>query len=1003
MTTYSIISLIAVVAYIPLLTLVLRRRPWQRIYKLLTFYLITATIWSLTSFFLHSSFFVESKTLLVKFVFVSMMWMATHYYYFVRNFGYKPGNFGVIWGYGFVFLFIALAALDYMPKHVFFTPGKPIIIDYGPYIWLLAFPILSLAGMLLVSLLKKQHISTNPLELNLIRYLLLSLIILIAFSSTNLLPLSRGYPIVHFGNLINAVILTYATLRYELVSLKFVAQRSLAYGAVAGLVAVLYFLIHYLLHSVFRLELNFTMLIVAIVITVLLIGSFWYGMVHAINQLVDRLFYGKRLDYRKAAINISRQAASILDLAGLGKEITQLVNQALGARAVYLFIKKANGEDFILSHAFPETALTTKIILKSDSPILTWLRQQGKYLTLEELDILPEFGSLWEKERKAIDAAQIELFFPLITRNEVAGILALTKPRTGISYDVEDINLLQLIVAQIAVLIHNAQLYTEARRMGEELNLINKLTQIITSSPDIGRVYKKFTQELRKVMDADWASVVLLEGDKLRFFALSSIACHLWKQGDVIKAEGTATAYVVKTKRALAEDDLLQKHLFWTGKVHLNYGIKSIVYVPLLSKGEGIGALIIGSQRPQAYGVREVGLLEQLAGQLATAIENFCLYQQLQRQAITDELTGLFNRRYFENRLTEEIVRYSRYGKPFSVLFLDMDNFKNYNDGYGHRAGDSLLREISQIIKKVVRKIDLCFRYGGDEFAIISPETTAEEAYEVAERVRTKIASEMEIKKIVLTVSLGVACFPADGATGEGILRAADTALFYAKQSGNQTCIFSKIVTIPSELVPALAGKSREILEIIQALVTAVDAKDHYTYSHSQAVTNYAVALGRAAALPPDRVAILNIAALLHDVGKIGIPDELLNKEDKITNEEWETLRSHSSVGVDIISQVSSLAPCIPIILHHHERYNAKGYPERIGGETIPIEARILAVADAFAAIISQRPYRPALSYKEAIEELKRGSGTQFDPKLVELFIPIALSLTPEEVRAKKP
>lgn len=235
--------------------------------------------------------------------------------------------------------------------------------------------------------------------------------------------------------------------------------------------------------------------------------------------------------------------------------------------------------------------------------------------------------------------------------------------------------------------------------------------------------------------------------------------------------------------------------------------------------------------------------------------------------------------------------------------------------------------------------------------------------------------------------------------TVDEIVRAADAALYHAKQGGgNQTILFSEIISSPVKNAIARVSDERTALSTVHALVAAVDAKDHYTSHHSQLAATYATVLAKATSLSLDRIATLRTASLLHDVGKIGIPDELLNKTGKLTADEWETLQSHSRLGVSIISHVPSLAPCLPIILHHHEHYNGMGYPKQLKGETTSIEARILAIADAFAAMTTARPYRPALSYKEAIAELRRGAGAQFDPELVELFIPIALSSASEEV-----
>ena len=254
------------------------------------------------------------------------------------------------------------------------------------------------------------------------------------------------------------------------------------------------------------------------------------------------------------------------------------------------------------------------------------------------------------------------------------------------------------------------------------------------------------------------------------------------------------------------------------------------------------------------------------------------LYAQVEQRSRIDELTGLFNRRHFEERLKEEIGRHSRYGNVFSLLLLDLDNFKTYNDIYGHPAGDILLNQIGKIIKGSVRSADQAFRYGGDEFAVILPEAAMDDAYVVAERVRVQIAKEMEEKESAVTCSIGVAVYPADGMISGELVTVADTALYYAKRTGgNRVYLSSRILSEPVDDGGTYARHNG--LSAVYALVSTVEAKDPYTYGHSRKVNTYAVALAEAIRLPPEEVSRISTAALLHDIGKIGVPDKVLNKK----------------------------------------------------------------------------------------------------------------------------
>jgi diguanylate cyclase (GGDEF)-like protein/putative nucleotidyltransferase with HDIG domain len=421
------------------------------------------------------------------------------------------------------------------------------------------------------------------------------------------------------------------------------------------------------------------------------------------------------------------------------------------------------------------------------------------------------------------------------------------------------------------------------------------------------------------------------------------------------------------------------------------------VYLPLIVKDKSIGSLIIGGHHPDAFNPKQIRLLEQVALQIATPIVNSQLYSQAEQRSRIDELTGLFNRRHFEERLKEEIGRHSRYGDVFSIFLLDLDNFKTYNDVYGHPSGDTLLNHMGKIVKTSVRNADQAFRYGGDEFVVILPHTAVDEARVVAERVRDRIAGEMEKREIAVTCSIGLASYPSDGVMAGELVTVADTALYFAKRTGgNRVYLSSKILSEPLDDAGTYARRNG--LSAIYALVSTVEAKDPYTYGHSRKVNTYAVALAEAIGLSPEEVSRVSTAALLHDIGKIGVPDKVLNKKGKLNADDWESIKSHPRLGATIVGNVPNLAPCVSTILHHHERWDGTGYPEGLKGEQISVEARILAIADAFEAMSAARPYRPALCSDKVLKELRGGAGSQFDPELVEVFIGIVEAGLPDKV-----
>ncbi len=462
--------------------------------------------------------------------------------------------------------------------------------------------------------------------------------------------------------------------------------------------------------------------------------------------------------------------------------------------------------------------------------------------------------------------------------------------------------------------------------------------------------------------------------DKLRFSADSPIVVSLAKEGKPINLEQMAS--IPQLKR-----------LWTTEKAELAASGLGLLY-PIKSQGKLISILGLGKKHSGTpYNPEDIELVTSMASQASIVIENAQLYTEATIRANTDGLTGLYNHRHFHERLEQEIARGSRFGTIFSLIMLDIDLFKTYNDNYGHQAGDKILQKIADRIKASIRNLDMAFRYGGEEFTIILPETRIDDAYNAAERIRKTIETRMSSKAMPLTVSLGIAGWRADGVTKEEVIACADAALYQAKQTGrNRTCLPTDMVKPGVPLASAHSDTERDAMSIIYALATTVDAKDHYTYGHSKKVSEYAVATAETFGLPKDKIATIRAAALLHDIGKTGVPDSILNKHGPLTELEWEPVKEHPQLGVEILRHIIDLINCLPAILHHHEHYNGTGYPFGLQGNDIPLEARLLAIADAYDAMTSLRPYRKRLSSQEALAELQRCAGTQFDPELVNIF-----------------
>lgn len=351
--------------------------------------------------------------------------------------------------------------------------------------------------------------------------------------------------------------------------------------------------------------------------------------------------------------------------------------------------------------------------------------------------------------------------------------------------------------------------------------------------------------------------------------------------------------------------------------------------------------------------------------------------RRLSEVAITDPLTGLRNHRAFQEDLEVSLHRAKRLRVPVSLVILDYDELKAVNDSLGHQAGDDRLKTLADAIRSTGRGSDSAYRIGGDEFAAILDGTRAWSALEFTQRLNACLVGETHDFKI--SVSAGIA-ERLRISEKDPLIREASLALGAAKRSGQDAVIYTP------EVEPHAAGfespDERHTRTLANALALAVDAKDSYTRSHSQTVSQLSALIATELGFDGAHVTRMRLAGLLHDVGKIGIPDAILNKPAKLTDEEYEVMKTHSVLGYEIV-----VAAGMPVeaqwIRHHHSRLDGKGYPDRLRGEAIPIESRIIFVADSFEAMTSDRPYRKAPGQQFALAELERCSGTQFDPRVI--------------------
>jgi diguanylate cyclase (GGDEF)-like protein len=387
-----------------------------------------------------------------------------------------------------------------------------------------------------------------------------------------------------------------------------------------------------------------------------------------------------------------------------------------------------------------------------------------------------------------------------------------------------------------------------------------------------------------------------------------------------------------------------------------------------------VGAMVVGAYLAIALGMGGVATPEVCFMSMALACATWMCASQarnhdLQRRELgrvsrSDPLTGCLNRRGFEERFAGELGRAARSGAMLSVILLDLDDFKRVNDEHGHAMGDELLCWVVDTMSAVVRPSDAIGRLGGDEFAILVPDAGGAEATALAERLRTALAERAPL-------SFGVSTYPLDGVDRDGLHQQADLAL-YAVKHGRATA--------------ARRGAGARELSWAAALARVVDVRMAAAHEHSDAVADLAARLAAGLGWGPERVARLRLAAMLHDVGKVAIPEAILRKPARLTADEMAVVRTHAEAGAEIAARIDGLEGIAPWIRHSHEHFDGSGYPAGLRGDDIPLESRMLLVADAFDAMTSDRTYRAAMPVADALAELRRCAGQQFDARCVELL-----------------
>ena len=541
-----------------------------------------------------------------------------------------------------------------------------------------------------------------------------------------------------------------------------------------------------------------------------------------------------------------------------------------------------------------------------------------------------------------------------------------------------------LAVVFHTIVIRNEQQHTQRiSQLGDDVTHIFSVNDILQNMSDV----------ILETTRMDHLSVFIRQQDG--DYRIEYMTNPLAEKGYYLRSDHPLVSYFKQTDKYASRRDFARSTVYrslWESEKKLLDTLKVECFVPISSDKDLVGIVVLPERKDfQPYSENDLELVHTIAETCATAVKDAIIYERAIAEARRDKLTGLLNRKFFLELLDQEFELYK--DSALSLCLFNVDDFKMYNQLYGSQEGDFALSRISGILRAAINETCHAARVGGKEFALLLPGYDIHSAKLLAENLATEI-SEInkrnggQINK-TLTVSAGICSAPYMASSAKELFQNAETAVYTVKQAGkNAVQIYSSEIFRGEVQAPsAHCSGYGENANTIYALTAAINTRDHYTFQHSQNVAYYAMELARAAGMGEDLLEIVKEAGLLHDIGKIGVREDILNKPGRLTPDEYEIMKGHVDNAVNIIRYLPSLDYVIPAVQSHHERYDGKGYPRHLAGDEIPILGRILCIADSFDAMTSNRSYKSAVTVKAAIAIMDKEAGKQFDPKLVKIFI----------------
>ncbi len=804
----TIVPIVTFFLYGGLFALVALSRPQTESRRRFRWYLLSMALWSLSAFFLLAD--VSHALLWLKLLASSAICTMIALFYFVHTFIDQPKWARYVIFYGLIAIVLSLSTNLVVSNAV--IEGSTVEYEFGPMMAFIAGPSYILILYSLYILIRSYRRSDDVIQRNRLLYLMLGIGLIIAASGLNFTEWGK-YPLDIGANGIAALMIAYAILRYQLLDIRVVIRQGLFYSIPTVIIGAAYFLIITLSLRLFNLysglEIFFLSLGVSVV-TALVAEP----LRERAQYIIDRMFFREKYDSRLMLQNLSSRVASVLNLYEITDMILKEVTATLHIPRAAFFLREQDKGRFQLTNQVGLDHLPN-LEFRQGHPLVLWLSTHENTLTREDMEVLPQFQSLWKAEREDLERIDAELFIPVKAQSELVGIFAVGTKRSEQAYDEDDKLTLSTLANQTAVAIENARLYTEEQSRRKELDTLYSMARQLVATDDLDKV-------------------------------LQSIAAHA--------VESVHVSYA----RVLTRND------------QGDYICRAVYPAHNLSDELGLGRV----------------------------------------EPIVAE-------HYYNWILQREQAVVIRRATP-----------------------DLRDEEIEAIFFKDARTLCLSPLIGVDEYIGLL----------VLGEIRSTEREPFNVAKIRLVNVIS------DHATS-----AIQRAVLHEQLEEN-------------------------FLQTVVSLANAMDARDSYTRDHSQRMADLSTALGFEMNLSEAQIEAVHWAALLHDIGKIGVPDEILNKPGPLSTKEWEIMKQHPVIGAKIVAPIKMLSPVSPIIRSHHEKFDGSGYPYGLTGENIPIEARILAVVDAYIAIRDKRVYSESHNHEEAIAELRRNSGTQFDPEVIDVF-----------------